>query len=90
MSSYDSQHPNKPGGLPVTDHSGAFQQGRNAPAQLPLIPALFHILLTLADKYRHGYGTMLKIAGRTNQKLLMGPDHALFRSNPAGLPISGG
>jgi hypothetical protein len=32
----------------------ASQQGRNAPAQLPLTPALFHILLTLADKDRHG------------------------------------
>ena len=39
----------------------------------PLTPAVFHILLALADEDRHGYGIMLEIASRTNQKLLMGP-----------------
>jgi DNA-binding PadR family transcriptional regulator len=38
-----------------------------------LTPAVFHILLALADQDRHGYGIMLEIAARTNQNLLMGP-----------------
>jgi DNA-binding PadR family transcriptional regulator len=39
----------------------------------PLTPAVFHILLALADEDRHGYGIMLEIAGRTNKAVLMGP-----------------
>jgi DNA-binding PadR family transcriptional regulator len=38
-----------------------------------LTPAVFHILLALADRDRHGYGIMLEIAERTNQELRMGP-----------------
>lgn len=39
----------------------------------PLTPAVFHILLALADEDRHGYGIMQEIADRTDQKVLMGP-----------------
>jgi DNA-binding PadR family transcriptional regulator len=39
----------------------------------PLTPAVFHILLALADQDRHGYGIMQEIAARTKQDLLMGP-----------------
>jgi DNA-binding PadR family transcriptional regulator len=44
------------------------------PEQLvPLTPAVFHILLALADGERHGYGIMQEIAARTEGKLRMGP-----------------
>lgn len=38
-----------------------------------LTPAVFHILLALIDEERHGYGIMLEIAARTQQRVLMGP-----------------
>jgi DNA-binding PadR family transcriptional regulator len=38
-----------------------------------LTPAVFHILLALADQDRHGYGIMLEVAERTNQQVRMGP-----------------
>ncbi len=40
---------------------------------LPLTPAVFHIMLALADGERHGYGIMQEIAARTEGKLRMGP-----------------
>ncbi len=40
---------------------------------LPLTPAVFHILLALADRERHGYGIMQEIAARTDGKVRMGP-----------------
>ncbi len=40
---------------------------------LPLTPAVFHILLALADKERHGYGIMQEIQTRTNGEMKMGP-----------------
>jgi DNA-binding PadR family transcriptional regulator len=40
---------------------------------LPLIPAMFHILLTLADHERHGYGIMLEVERNTDGELKMGP-----------------
>ena len=39
----------------------------------PLTPAVFHILLALADRDRHGYGIMLEVAERTNEQVRMGP-----------------
>ena len=46
---------------------------RSPEALLPLTPAVFHILLTLADGERHGYGIMQEIAARTNGMMRMGP-----------------
>ncbi|MDQ2906517.1 MAG: PadR family transcriptional regulator [Ktedonobacteraceae bacterium] len=40
---------------------------------LPLTPAVFHILLSLADSERHGYGIMQEVAGRTDGAMRMGP-----------------
>ena len=40
---------------------------------LPLTPAVFHILLALADGERHGYAIMQSVAEATNGKLAMGP-----------------
>jgi DNA-binding PadR family transcriptional regulator len=40
---------------------------------LPLKPAAFHILLSLADTSRHGYGIMLEVQQRTNGSVKLGP-----------------
>jgi DNA-binding PadR family transcriptional regulator len=40
---------------------------------LPLTPALFHILLTLADGERHGYSIMQEVAAQTDGQIKMGP-----------------
>lgn len=44
-----------------------------------LTPAQFHILLTLADGSRHGYGIMQEIRERTHGALELGPG-TLYRS----------
>jgi DNA-binding PadR family transcriptional regulator len=36
---------------------------------LPLSPAMFHILLALADREQHGYGIMQEVASRGNMRL---------------------
>ena len=41
--------------------------------QLPLSPAVFHILLALADEERHGYGIMQEVERRTNGAVQLGP-----------------
>jgi len=46
---------------------------RSPEALLPLTPAVFHILLALADGERHGYGIMQEIAARTDGTMRMGP-----------------
>ncbi len=45
----------------------------------PLTSAQFHILLTLADGQRHGYGIMQEVEVRTNGALELGPG-TLYRS----------
>lgn len=47
--------------------------GRDPESLLPLTPAVFHILLALVDRERHGYGIMQEIALRTDGKVRMGP-----------------
>lgn len=39
----------------------------------PLTPAVFHILLALADGEKHGYGIMQEVSARTNGKVILGP-----------------
>lgn len=46
---------------------------------LPLSPAVFHILLALADGERHGYSIMQEIAEQTGGNLRVGPT-TLYRS----------
>jgi DNA-binding PadR family transcriptional regulator len=41
--------------------------------QSPLSPAVFHILLCLAEGERHGYAIKREIAQRTGGKLKLGP-----------------
>lgn len=50
----------------------------NTPAT-PLTPAVFHILLALADSERHGYGIMQEVAERTGGAVRIGPG-TLYRS----------
>jgi DNA-binding PadR family transcriptional regulator len=40
---------------------------------LPLPPAMFHILLTLAEGEQHGYGIMQAVAKRTDGQFKLGP-----------------
>jgi DNA-binding PadR family transcriptional regulator len=42
-------------------------------AFLPLPPAVFHILVAVADRERHGYAIMQDVAARTDGKLKMSP-----------------
>ena len=46
---------------------------RDPETLLPLTPAVFHIMLALADGERHGYGIMQEMAARTDGKVHMGP-----------------
>lgn len=39
----------------------------------PLTPAVFHILLSLADGEKHGYAIMQEVGERTDGALVMGP-----------------
>lgn len=47
--------------------------------KLPLTPAVFHILLALSDRERHGYSIMQEIAVQTSNQLRIGPT-TLYRS----------
>ena len=40
---------------------------------LPLTPATFQILLSLADEERHGYGIMKDVEHRTSGRMKLGP-----------------
>jgi len=40
---------------------------------LPLTPAVYHILLALADADRHGYAIMKEVEARTDGRLLLKP-----------------
>jgi DNA-binding PadR family transcriptional regulator len=39
----------------------------------PLTPAVFHILLAIADAERHGYGIMQEVSAKTGGKVILGP-----------------
>src|SRR5436190_13655985 len=46
---------------------------------LPLLPAVFHILMALADEDRHGYGIIQEVLGRTEGEVRLSPG-TLYRS----------
>jgi DNA-binding PadR family transcriptional regulator len=48
-------------------------QTRRPESMLPLTPAVFHILLALADQERHGYGIMLEVERSTAGEVRLGP-----------------
>ena len=52
---------------------------QNPEEMVPLTPAVFHILLSLADGERHGYSIMRDISTHTKGKLRLGPA-TLYRS----------
>jgi DNA-binding PadR family transcriptional regulator len=39
----------------------------------PLTPAVFHILLAIANGERHGYGIMQEVSAKTGGKVVLGP-----------------
>jgi DNA-binding PadR family transcriptional regulator len=45
----------------------------NTSPQQPLTPAVFHILLALADGDKHGYSIMKDVEAQTGGKVKMGP-----------------
>jgi DNA-binding PadR family transcriptional regulator len=47
--------------------------GRDPEELLPLSPAVFHILLALADAERHGYGIIKEVEARTEGRVRLGP-----------------
>ena len=49
------------------------QRERSPEDCLPLSPAVFHILLALADGERHGYAIMREVERGTGGKVRMGP-----------------
>ena len=40
---------------------------------LPLTPAMFHILLSISDTERHGYGIIKEVERSTDNKVRLGP-----------------
>jgi DNA-binding PadR family transcriptional regulator len=55
-------------------------EGSRDPSALqPLTPAVFHIMLTLAERECHGYGIMLEVEKLTGGQLHLGPG-TLYRS----------
>jgi DNA-binding PadR family transcriptional regulator len=46
---------------------------QNPEELLPLTPAVFNILLALADGEKHGYGIMLEVEANTKGQVVMGP-----------------
>jgi DNA-binding PadR family transcriptional regulator len=56
--------------------------------KIRLTPALFHILLSLAEGEKHGYGIMLEVRERTDGSVKLGPGSlywALDRLEEEGL-----
>ncbi len=52
---------------------GHRSEKRDPEASLPLAPAVFHVLLALADGDKHGYAIMKDIARRTAGTVKLGP-----------------
>ena len=46
---------------------------QNPEELIPLTPAVFNILLALADSEKHGYGIMLEVEANTKGQVIMGP-----------------
>ena len=51
----------------------------DAAGLLPLSPAVFHILVSLADGDRHGYAIIQDVTARTSGEVRLGPG-TLYRS----------
>jgi DNA-binding PadR family transcriptional regulator len=58
----------------------AVKENRHDPESLlPLTPAMFEILVALADGERHGYAIMQEVEARTEGRMRLGPG-TLYRS----------
>ena len=63
----------------------------NADSLTPLAPAVFHILLSLAEGERHGYALRREIAQRTGGKMKLWPGRALrLHPQDAGMGVDRG
>jgi len=49
------------------------EPARSPTKLLPLTPAVFNILMALADGEKHGFAIMLKVEANTNGQVQMGP-----------------
>lgn len=61
---------------------------RDVSSFLPLTPAVFHILLAIADEDRHGYGIAQEVTARTDGRVRIGPGTlygTLMRMEDSGL-----
>jgi len=52
---------------------GGMGNSHNLEDMLPLTPAVFHILLALADGEKHGYAIMQEVEALTDGKIRLGP-----------------
>jgi DNA-binding PadR family transcriptional regulator len=59
--------------------AGGSKEGADVAGLLPLTPAVFHIMLALAEGESHGYGSMLEVNRITEGALRIGPG-TLYRS----------
>ena len=59
--------------------AGEAKENARTAELLPLTPAVFHIMLALADGECHGYGIMLEVDRITQGRLHLGPG-TLYRS----------
>jgi DNA-binding PadR family transcriptional regulator len=59
-------------------------QARKVEPLLPLTPAMFHILLALADREQHGYGIMQEVEGRGGMRLGPGTLYGSIKRMLAG------
>jgi DNA-binding PadR family transcriptional regulator len=60
-------------GVSMKSVKSAKSATQNPESFLPLTPAMFHILLALADRERHGYHIMQEVDERTEGRVKLGP-----------------
>lgn len=60
-------------GVSMKSAKSAKSATQNPESFLPLTPAMFHILLALADRERHGYHIMQEVDERTEGRVKLGP-----------------
>ncbi len=66
-------------GISTVDIIDGHEPGTRPDSLLPLPPAVFHILMALADEDRHGYGIIQEVLSRTNGEVRLSPG-TLYRS----------
>ncbi|MGQ0643319.1 MAG: PadR family transcriptional regulator [Gemmatimonadaceae bacterium] len=65
--------------IPKADNKSELGVDSASEGALPLTPAVFHIMLALADGDSHGYGIMQEVDAMTTGKMRLGPG-TLYRS----------